>query len=146
MKYGTAELKVPAVFKPQTDTTAATLFSTAFGEHMQTLDIVRAQEQISAVTPRPGSSQMRLGSGKPVTEIHTGCFTQQSAGFDTNSGCKAIWTRKILHLHDTFLLNYHIEIRYGQRYGDRSGVAGRLDSQIVNFDDLALVKAICVPT
>jgi len=40
MKYGTNELNVPAVVKPQTDTTVATPSPTTFGEHMQVLDIV----------------------------------------------------------------------------------------------------------
>jgi len=65
MKHGTAELKLPAVVTPQIDTTAATPHLTTFGEHMQTLDIVRRQWQIPAVTSRPGSSQMRLGWEKP---------------------------------------------------------------------------------
>ena len=37
MKYGTAELKVPAVVKPQIDMTAATPPMTTSGEHRQTL-------------------------------------------------------------------------------------------------------------
>jgi len=65
MKYGTAELKVPAVFKPHRDTTAAAPSPTTFGEHMQPPDIVHRQELMQAVTCRPGSSQMRLGSEKP---------------------------------------------------------------------------------
>jgi len=65
MKYGTAELKVLAVVKPQIDMTAATPSLTTFGEFMQTLDIIRRQWHMQAVTSRPGSSQMRLGSEKP---------------------------------------------------------------------------------
>jgi len=64
MKYGTAKLKVPAVFKPQIDTTAAPPSLTTFGEHMQALDIVRGQEQMAAVICRPGGGHMRLGSEK----------------------------------------------------------------------------------
>jgi len=40
MNYGMTELKVPAVVKPQTDTTAPTPSPTTFGELMQVLDIV----------------------------------------------------------------------------------------------------------
>jgi len=58
MKYGTTELKVPAVVKPQTDTTAATPSPTTFGELMKTLDIVPRQSQMPQVTPQQGSSQM----------------------------------------------------------------------------------------
>jgi len=65
MKYGTAELKVPAVVKPQIDTTAAKPSLTSFGEHMLALDIVHGQEQMPTVTSRPGSSQMNLGLEKP---------------------------------------------------------------------------------
>ena len=64
MKYWMAELKVPAVVKPQTDTTAATPSLTTFGELMQMLDIVCGQSQKPQVTSRPGSSQLRLGLEK----------------------------------------------------------------------------------
>jgi len=40
MKYGTTELKVPAVKKLQTVMTAATPSPTTFGEHMLALDIL----------------------------------------------------------------------------------------------------------
>jgi len=62
MKYGLAELIVPAVVKPQTNKTAAISLPTTFGESMQTLDIVRGQSQMPQGTSRPRSSQMRLGS------------------------------------------------------------------------------------
>jgi len=66
MKYGTAKLKVPVVVKPQIEMTAATPSLRTFRElSMQTVDIVCGQSQMLAVTPRPESSQMRLGSEKP---------------------------------------------------------------------------------
>jgi len=40
IKYGTTQLKVPAVVKPQTNMTAATPSPTTFGELMDALDIV----------------------------------------------------------------------------------------------------------
>jgi len=40
MRYGTAELKVPAVVKPQIEPTAATPSPMTVGEHMQTPEIV----------------------------------------------------------------------------------------------------------
>jgi len=43
MKYGTTELKVPAVVKPQKDMAAATPSLTTFGELMQALIIVPGQ-------------------------------------------------------------------------------------------------------
>jgi len=55
MKYRTAELKVPAVVKPQIDTTTATPSLTTFGECMHFVDIVPGQSQMSAVTSGPGS-------------------------------------------------------------------------------------------
>jgi len=79
MKYGTTELMVPAVVKPQIDTTAATPSPTTFGEHMQTLDIVRGQLPMTAVTSRPGSSQMRLGSEKPQSHQFIPVFAPDSA-------------------------------------------------------------------
>jgi hypothetical protein len=50
MKYGTAELKVLAVVKLQNDKTAATPSPTTAGEYMQTLEIVRGQSEMPAVT------------------------------------------------------------------------------------------------
>jgi len=65
MRYGTAELKVLAVVKPQIETTVATPSPITGGEHMQTPEIVRGQSEMPAVTSRPGSNQMRLGSETP---------------------------------------------------------------------------------
>jgi len=70
MNDGTTELKVPAVVKPQTDTTAATPSPTTSGELMQVLDIVPGQSQMPQVTSLQGSSQMRLGSEKPQADNH----------------------------------------------------------------------------
>jgi len=70
MKYGTTKLRVLAVVKPQIDMTAATPLPITFGEHMQTLDIVREQSPMTAVTSRPGSSQMRLCCEKPQSHIY----------------------------------------------------------------------------
>jgi len=69
VKYGTAELKVPAVVNPQMDTTGATPSPPRFGEHMQTLDIFRRQSQMAPVTSPPGCTQWRLGSQKPQSHI-----------------------------------------------------------------------------
>jgi len=63
-------LKVPAVVKPQTDTTAATPSPSPFVELMQVLDIVPGQSQMPQVTSCQGSSQMRLGSEKPQADNH----------------------------------------------------------------------------
>ena len=61
-KYGTSELRVPAVVKPQTDDDAAEHAPTTFGELMECLDIVPGISQMPQGTSRPGSSHMSLGS------------------------------------------------------------------------------------
>jgi hypothetical protein len=48
--YGTTELKVLAVGKPQADSTAATPSPTTFGELMQDIDIVPGQSQMPQLT------------------------------------------------------------------------------------------------
>jgi len=70
MQYGTTELKVPAVVKPQTEMTAATPSPTTFGQLMQVLDIVPLQSQMLQVRSPQGSSQIRLGSEKPQADNH----------------------------------------------------------------------------
>jgi len=70
MKYGTTGLKVLAVGKPQTDTTAATASPTTFGELLQLLDIVHRHSQMPQVTSRQGGSQLRLGSEEPPADNH----------------------------------------------------------------------------
>jgi hypothetical protein len=49
-KYRNTELKVPAVEKLQTNTTAATPSPTSFGQYMQALDIVSEQSEMLQVT------------------------------------------------------------------------------------------------
>jgi len=50
IKYGTTELNVPAIVKPQTDMTAARPLPTTFGELMQALDIIPGQSQMPHLT------------------------------------------------------------------------------------------------
>jgi len=82
IRYWAAELNVPAVVKPQIETTAATPSPITVGEHMQTPEIVRGQSEMPAVTSRPGSSQMRLGSEKPQLHQFISVF---SPGMTTDS-------------------------------------------------------------
>jgi len=70
MKYGIAELMIPAIVKPQTDTTIAIPLPTTFGEIMLTLDIVPGQSQMLRGTSWPESSQMTVGSSKPQSRTH----------------------------------------------------------------------------
>jgi hypothetical protein len=67
-KYVAAELRVPAVVKPQTDHDVAAPALTTFGELMESLDILPGRSQMRHVTSRPGSSHMRLGAGKPKSD------------------------------------------------------------------------------
>jgi len=65
MKYGTSELKVPAIIKSQTDHVAAAPSPTTFGEQLGTLDIIPGILRMPQCTSRPGSSHMRVGSARP---------------------------------------------------------------------------------
>jgi len=53
MKYGMAELKVPAVVTPQANKSAATSSLTTFGVLMQTVDIISGQSQMLQQTSCP---------------------------------------------------------------------------------------------
>jgi hypothetical protein len=96
MQYGTTELKVsvmvkpqtdlpgaissPTIFgelmqflvKPETDLTGVTSSPTIFGELMQFLDNIPWQSQLPQVRSRQGSSQMKLRLEKSQAENHTG--------------------------------------------------------------------------
>jgi len=67
-KYGTIELRVPAVVQPQTNDDALAPPPATFGELMESLDIVPAISQRPQGTSRPGSSHNRLGSVKPQSK------------------------------------------------------------------------------
>jgi hypothetical protein len=64
-RYGTTELKVPAVVKLHTDQDAVNPAPSTFGELMESLDIIPGISQMPHRTSRPGSSHLRLGSGRP---------------------------------------------------------------------------------
>jgi len=65
-KYGTSELKVPAVVQPQMNDQAPPPPPTTFAELMESLDIVPG---ISQGTSWPGSSHIRLGSVKQQAKL-----------------------------------------------------------------------------
>ena len=65
MKYGTTELKVPAVIKPQMADDAASSVPTTCSEPQESLDWVPGKLQMPQVTSRPGRSHMWLDSQKP---------------------------------------------------------------------------------
>jgi hypothetical protein len=64
-KYGTSNLRVPAVVQQQTNEDAPAPPPTTFGELMESLDIVTRISQGPQWTSRPESSHIRLGSVKP---------------------------------------------------------------------------------
>jgi len=68
-KYGTSELRVPAVVQPQTNDDAPAPPPTTFGELMESLDIVPGILQRPQGTSRPGSSHIRLGSVKTQSKL-----------------------------------------------------------------------------
>jgi len=63
--YGTAELRVPAVFKRQMDYVTAVPALTTFAEKMEPLEIVPGISQIPQETSQWGCCQMKLWSGNP---------------------------------------------------------------------------------
>jgi len=67
-KYGTSELRVPAVVQPQTNNDAPAPPPTTFGELMESLGIVPGISPRPQGTSRPGSSHIRLCSGKPQSK------------------------------------------------------------------------------
>jgi len=73
-KYGTSELKVPAIIKSQTVYVAAAPSPTTFGELLETVDIVLGISPMLQCTSRPGSSHMRVGSGKPKSPERISSF------------------------------------------------------------------------
>ena len=68
--YGTIQLKVPAVVKPHTSTTAATPSLITYGELMKVLDIIPGQSQMPQVMSPQESSQLRLSSEEAQADNH----------------------------------------------------------------------------
>jgi len=66
-KYGTSTLRVPAVVQQQTDDDAATPVLTTIGEHLEFLDTVPGISPMLQGASRPGSSHIRLGLVKPLS-------------------------------------------------------------------------------
>jgi len=64
-KYDTTESRVPSVVQPQTMEDTPAPPPAAFGELMESLDIVPGISQRPQGTSRPGSSHIRQGSVKP---------------------------------------------------------------------------------
>jgi len=72
-KYGTFELRIPAVVRPQTNDDAVAPPPTTFEDLMESLDIVTGISQRAQATSQPGSSHIRLGSVKPQSKSNIPC-------------------------------------------------------------------------
>jgi len=68
--YGTAELMVPAVVKPQTDKVAAAPAPPTFGDDMENLDIITRKSEIPQGTSQPGGSYIFSRSRDPQSHKH----------------------------------------------------------------------------
>ena len=68
MKYRITEFQVPAVGKPQTDTTAGTPSTTIFGELKQAHDIIPEKSQMLRMMSQQARSQIRLDSAEPQVD------------------------------------------------------------------------------
>ena len=75
-KYGTFELRVPAVIQPQTNDDAPASPLTTIGELMESVDVVTRKSQRLQGTSQPGSSHIRLGSVKPQSKSSIPCGEQ----------------------------------------------------------------------
>jgi len=64
-KYGTFELRIPAVVQDQTTDDTPTPPPTTWDEEMESVEIVPGISQRPRGTSRPGGSHIRLGSVKP---------------------------------------------------------------------------------
>jgi len=84
-KYGSSELKVPAVVTPQSDDNAAVPAPTTFAELIEYIDSVPRISQMPQVASRPGSCHITLGSGKPQSDIH-----QQNI-FQSLEASRSVW-------------------------------------------------------
>jgi len=141
-KYGTSELRVPAVVQPQTNDDAPPHPPTTFAELIECLDIVPGRSQ---GTSWPGSSHIRLGSVKPQSKssIPSG---EPAAEPDSSPLLKAKPVEPVSFYSCIWPpANYHIDIGFRRRNGDGAWVCGRIDMQTVIFDVWSRGKASCLP-
>jgi len=130
-KYGTSELRVPAVVQQRTNDDAPPHPPTTFAEHMESLDIVPG---ISERTSRPGSCHIRLGLVKQQSKssIPSG---ELAAEPDSSPLLKVKPVEPIRFYPCIWpTANYHIDIGFRRRDGDGSCVCGRIDMQNVILD------------
>jgi len=130
-KYGTSELRVPAVVQQRTNDDAPPHPPTTFAELMESLDIIPG---ILEGTSRPGSSHIWLGSVKPQSKssIPSG---EPAAEPDSSPLLKAQPVEPVsFYLCIWPPANYHIDIGFQRRDGDGSCVCGRIDMETILFD------------
>jgi len=144
--YGTSELRDPAVVLLQTDDVIAAPACSTSGQLMESLDIVPGRSRLLQGTSRPGSSHIRLCSGKPQLIKGILCLRPCCrAWFITWSESETSWTRKPLPLHIAFRGDQHIEIGSRQRNHNGFCVTAEIERQSDMFDVISQWKAIRVP-
>jgi len=141
-KYGTSEVRVPAVVQQRMNDDALPHPRTTFAELMESLDIV---PRISEETSRPGSSHIRLGSVKPQSKLSIPSG-EPAAEPDLSPLLKAKPVEPVSFYPCIWPpANYHIDIGFRRRDGDGSCVCGRIDMQTVIFNVWLQGKASCLP-
>jgi len=80
-----------------------------------------------------------------VSQTHSISTTWHGVWFLWDLKFGACWVHKLLPLQRGSRAKYHIEIACLQRNGDVTCITAGIESQIVNFDDVSLSKAICAP-
>jgi len=141
-KYGTSELRVPAVVQQQTNDDTPAHPPKTFAELMESLDIVPGK---SEGTSRPGGSHIRLGSVKPQSK--SSILSGEPAAEPNSSLLLKAKPVKPVSFYPCIWppANYHIDIRFQRRDGDGSCVCGRIHMQTVIFDIWSWGNASCLP-
>ena len=145
MMYRSSELSLLAPIHPRTDDDPWAPVVTTFWELMECLDIVSWIWQMLQGTSRPGSSHIRIGSGKPQSNTSIFGFPPTAGTkFASQWDCVACWSRKLWPRHIASPANHHTEIRFRQRQGGGSCVMIGIESQIDIFYIITQSKAMCV--
>jgi len=143
-KYGTSELRVPAVVHPQTNDDAPAPPPTTFGELMESLDIVPGISWRLQGTTRPGSGHIRLSSVKPQSKSHIPSG-EPAAEPDSSMLLKAKPVEPVsFYPCISPPTNYHTGIGFRWRDGDGSCICGGIDMQCVILDVWSRWNARCL--
>jgi len=107
---------------------------TTFGEVMESVDIVPGISLRPEGTSRPGSSHIRLGLVKPLSNSSIPS-SEPAAEPDSSMLLKAKPVDPVIFYPCIEPpANYHIDIRFRRRDGDGSCVCARMDMHTVIFD------------